>query len=470
MTIVDFPAKKRLSIFLLVMINLATILSIKNWPMMAEYGFSSIIFLLVASLTFFIPVSLVSAELASSEKNNEGIFGWVKEAFGEYFGFLAVWLLWVENVIWYPTMFSFIAATLCYSFNPELSHDLFYNVGLILILFWSVLIINLFGISFSSLLSTFSVIFGTILPGSIIIIFGYLWFTSGETSQINFSLKSLIPSSFQFNEIVFLVGMALSFSGIEMNAIHAKDVKNPQKSYPKAIFISTFLIIVLYLIGTLAIGMIIPKEKINLVTAPIEAISYYLAHYKLSWAVPIFSLMITIGALGGISAWLTGTSKTLLTAGKNGNLPSILRKVNRHDVPTSIMIFQGIIASLMTLVFFAMPNISSGFWILTVLATQLYLLMYMLMFASAIFLRYKKPYIEGTYKIPGGKKVLVAVSALGFAFCLFAFGIGFVPPAQLNTGNVLFYDLFLLCAVLLFCILPVIIRKFAKRKILSNVN
>ena len=82
------------------MINVATILSIRNWPVSAEYGLSSVVFLLLALLFFFIPAALVSAELATGWPQAGGVFVWVKEALGPRLGFLAIWLLWIENVFY----------------------------------------------------------------------------------------------------------------------------------------------------------------------------------------------------------------------------------------------------------------------------------------------------------------------------------------------------------------------------------
>ncbi len=87
---------KKISVFILTMINIATILSIRNWPISAQYGLSSIVFLTLALLFFFIPAALVSAELATAWPQKGGIFVWVKEALGHRLGFLAVWLLWLD--------------------------------------------------------------------------------------------------------------------------------------------------------------------------------------------------------------------------------------------------------------------------------------------------------------------------------------------------------------------------------------
>ncbi len=125
------------------MINVAAIGSVKNWPVTAEYGFSSIFYFLLAALIFFLPMSLVSAELATGWPKSGGVFAWVKEAFGHRTGFLAIWLLWIENAIWYPTILSFLAATIAYIFDPTLSNNITFTISIILIAFWAATIANL---------------------------------------------------------------------------------------------------------------------------------------------------------------------------------------------------------------------------------------------------------------------------------------------------------------------------------------
>src|SRR5689334_287379 len=92
------------------LINVAALCNIKNFPLLAEYGLSTVFFLALSAILFFIPVSLVSAELASGWPE-QGIYTWVKAALGHRMGFLAIWLQWIESVIWYPTILSFIAST-----------------------------------------------------------------------------------------------------------------------------------------------------------------------------------------------------------------------------------------------------------------------------------------------------------------------------------------------------------------------
>ncbi len=453
---------RKLSVFTLAMINVAAVSSVRNWPTIAEYGFASLFFFAVAAILFFIPVSMVSAELATGWPKTGGIFAWVKEAFGHRTGFLAVWLLWAENVIYYPALLSFIAGTIAYIIKPALSQNTYYTLGVILSVFWGTTLANLLGMRASGWISTFGVIAGTIVPGGLIIILGITWFFSGHPIEISMTVGSLLPDMNSLTQLVLFSGVLVALCGLEMSAVHARDVENPQKNYPKAILLSAILVLSLYVLGVLAIAVVIPQKQINLVAGSLQAFSFFVNSYGLNWLTPIIATLLAFGAFGTLSTWIAGPSKGLLGAAQSGDLPPFFRKLNRHGMPVVLLISQGIIVTLFSLVFLVMPTVSSAYWILNAMVAQLYLVMYVLMFAAAIKLRYKRPDVARPYKIPGGKLGIWVVAGLGLTGSASTFFIGFFPPAQIATGNTAFYVTFLFLSIALTCLAPTIILWFKK--------
>lgn len=454
---------KKLSVFTLAMINVAAVSSVRNLPTIAEYGFASLFYFALAAILFFIPVSMVAAELSTGWPKTGGVFVWVKEAFGHRTGFLAVWLLWAENLVYYPALISFIAGTVAYIFDPALSHNTLYVLGFIVILFWATTLANLLGMRASGWISTFGVIAGTIIPGGLIILLGLLWYFMGNPMQISFTLDSLIPSLHSPGELVFFSGVLVSLCGLEMSAVHARDVENPQKNYPKAILLSVILILGLYILGVLAIAAVVPQKEISLVAGSLQAFSVFVNSYGLNWLTPIIAILLAFGAFGTLSTWIAGPSKGLLAAAQNGDLPPLFRKLNHHGMPVALLIGQAIIVTLFSAVFIFMPTVSSAYWILNATLAQLYLIMYVLMFAAAIKLRYKYPHVKRAYKIPGGIAGMWIVGGLGLIGSLATFFIGFFPPAQIATGNTFLYVSFLVLSIILACIAPSVILLFKKR-------
>lgn len=454
---------KTIGFFTLAMINVAAAGGgVKNWPVLAVFGLSSIFYLMLAALVFFIPVSLVSAELATGWPKAGGVFAWVKEAFGHRTGFLAIWLQWIENVVWYPTLLSFIAATIAYIFMPEWANNKVYMVTTILTIFWVTTFANLLGMKISSWISILGVIFGTFIPAACIIGLGVDWFSSGQPLEIVFTWRNLIPDISHPDQMAFFTGVLLGLAGLEMSSVHARDVQNPQRNFPKAIFLSATIILVLTTLGVLSLAMVIPHDEISLVAGSLQAFATFVEAYQLKWLVPFMAAFIAAGAIGSLSTWVVGPCRGLLAAADAGDLPPTFRKITKTGMPLAILIFQAVIVTVLSLVFLFMPTISSGFWILSVLAAELYLVMYIIMFAACIKLRYTQPNTPRAYRVPGGKVGLWIIAGLGMISSLFAMVIGFVPPSVLPTGNLFTFVLFLGGGLLLFCFLPSIILRFQK--------
>ena len=106
-----------MSVVQLSMLTVVVVASLRSLPAMATYGLGSITLFVIPAILFLVPTALVAAELATGWKG--GIFTWVREAFGERAGFVAIWLQWIQNVVWYPTQIAFIAASLSFVVGTE---------------------------------------------------------------------------------------------------------------------------------------------------------------------------------------------------------------------------------------------------------------------------------------------------------------------------------------------------------------
>jgi putative glutamate/gamma-aminobutyrate antiporter len=453
--------KKAITASMLALMNLCAICNIKNFPLLAEYGLSVISFLLLSAIFFFIPTALVSAELASGWPDR-GVYSWVKTALGARFGFLAIWLEWIENVIWYPTILSFIVSTFAYIFNPALAQNKTYVLCAILITFWAVTFVNFLGMKVSGWISSITALFGTVIPIVLIIFLGAFWVLSGHPVQIEFSWNNLIPDFSSINQLVLLSGVLLGLAGMEMSAVHARDVQSPQKDYPRGIFYSAILILLFSVLGSLAIAIIIPNEKIQLASGGMEAFSYLFKAFNMGWAMPIVAAVTTFGALGMMSTWIAGPSRGIYATAEHGDIPPLFHKTNSHGMPVNILITQAIVVTLLSLVFLLMPSVNSSYWALMALSSLLYMIMYILMFITGIVLRYKHPEVQRHYKIPYGNLGMWVISLLGILGAGFGIVVSYFPPSQIDTGSLIILESFLIGATLFFCALPMII--FSLRK------
>lgn len=452
-----------LGIFTLATLNLAVITSLRNMPLVALYGLSSISYYVVAALVFIFPTALVAAELATGWPKAGGIYIWVREAFGEKTGMVAVWLQWLHNLPWYPAMFAFIGALIAYAFNAtHLIQNKNYTLAVILIGFWSVTLFNFFGVKTSGRFSSICVIIGALLPGFFMIGLGITWVIRGMPTEIEFTWGNVLPDLSHFKNIGFLAATFLAFAGLEVTAVHAKDVKEPRKNFPKAIFLSAIISLVLFVLGSLSIAVVLPHNEISLVAGIMEAFAKILTIYKMSGLVPFVALLIALGAIGEMNAWILGLAKGLFITARHGSLPPFFQKVNKHNIPTNLLLFQAIIVSISGVVFYFINGLSSAYWVLMTLSAQLYLAMYILMFLSALKLRYSKPDVIRKYRVSEGNGGMWFITMVGTIAAAFAILMGFIPPAELAFDNIYVLELFMIGAFIIFVMIPITIYYLRK--------
>lgn len=447
------PPKKVLSVFSLVMINVIAVDSLRTLPITAKLGLSLVSYYLVAAFAFFIPVALVAAELATAYPNTGGIYIWVREAFGRRAAFITIWLQWIYNVVWYPTILAFIAATLAYLFAPELANNRYYLWFTIVGLFWLFTLLNCFGMRVSSLISILGATVGTILPMAGITVLGLIWLVQGRPIQITHA-TTWLPDFSSLGNLSLFSAVLFGLLGMEMSAIHAEEVKNPQRDYPRALAYSTIIIFSTLVLGSLAIVIVVPNDALSVVSGFIDAYAIFFNAYHLPWMTVVTAGLIILGGVSSLAAWIIGPTKGLLVSAHDGCLPRQFSHMNRHGAPTVILMTQGVIFTLLSTVIIFVDSINAAYWILSDLCAQLALLAYMFMFVAAIKLRYSRPNQHRAYKIPGGNWGMWIVAGTGLLCCLLTILVGFVPPTQIPIENITFFETFLVGGILLFVLVP----------------
>ncbi len=438
---------KKISLFLLVLLVVSAIDSIRNLPSSALFGSSLIFFFLLSSMIFLFPVSLVAAELSSLLPEKGGVYHWMSAAFGEKIGMLAIWLQWINTMVWYPTILSFIAGTAAYLLNPGLSENKIYLITIILAVFWGLTIINLFGVKTSAKLNSFCGLVGTMFPMILLIILGCAWVLSGHSAQIHFTFDEMLPNVNNTENWVSLTAIIASFLGMELAGVHVSDIVNPQKNFPKAMAYSALFLIATMLLGSLAIAFVLPAPEINLVAGVMQVFTNFFRVFNIPWATAILTVLILLGSVGGIINWLISPAKGLLHAAEFGFLHPFFIRKNRHGVAQNILFAQAILITIICLVIYIVPSVNAFYWFLTGLSTDLYILMYVLMFASVIKLRKRFPNRPAGFKIPGGTLGVWMVSTLGMTGCALTLFVSFFTPENIHipplryaiyilTGNV----------------------------------
>ena len=242
-------AAKKISLFSLVLLIVAAIASIRNFPSAALFGPSLIFFFIFSAILFLIPIALVSAELSAAYPEEGGVYHWVRHAFGEKWAMAAIWLQWINTMIWYPTMLSFIGGTAAYLIDPALAQNKIYLVGSILVIIWLLTLLSLFGIRVSAKVNDICATIGTVFPMILLISLGVIWMFSHQPLQIKINASTLFPSLTQGTSWVSLIAIMASFLGMELSGVHVSDIRNPAEEFSARCFMCQRLYFVCHAFG-----------------------------------------------------------------------------------------------------------------------------------------------------------------------------------------------------------------------------
>jgi len=319
------------------------------------------------------------------------------------------------------------------------------------VLFWASVLVSSRGIGLIAKLASRGTVIGTLIPGAILVVMGIVYLLQGNHSAAPMNPQHLLPAFTGLAGVVFIVNNFLAYSGMEMNAVHVDELREPSKEFPKATWLAMALVLAIFIVPALAISWVIPSQQLSLTAGVMQAFAAFFSHFGLQVLVPLTALALVSASLSGMMAWLAGPSKGLLNIGREyGYLPPYFQKLNEQGIQTHILIAQGVTTTVIGLLYAFIPSVSSAYWIFSVMTTQIYLIMYVLMFVAAARLRRNEPDHPRGYRAPA----LRVWCWVGGVASVLAILIGFVPPSQFGHANPVSYGLFILVGIVLIGVAP----------------
>ena len=418
-------------------------------PATSVFGLASVFLYVVPALVFLVPASLVAAELASGWQG--GVYNWVSEGVSAPMGLLAVWCEFSQTIFYYPALLGYVGSTLAYVINQRLASNGVYTAMIIIVLFWGGVLVASRGTSLTAKLSSSGTLVGTLIPGAILVVLGVIFLAQGNRSAAPMDAHHILPPWHGFASIVLVVNSFFTYAGVEVTAVHVDELRDPGREYPKAIFLAMGLVLAVFILPTLAIAWLIPEAHISLTAGVMQAFNSLLTHFGISFLVPISAIALAVGALAGMLAWLDGPSEGLLRIGREqGYLPPYFQKVNSEGIEVRILSAQAVVITVIALLYAFIPTISRAYWIFTAMATQVYLIMYVLMFIAGRRLRRTQPDHPRGYRA----RNLGLLCLLGGLSSVTAFVMGFVPPSQLGHQSPVLYAGLVLAGLLIIGVIP----------------
>lgn len=422
----------------LALMTVSSVASLRPAPTMAVYGLACVFLYVLPAIVFLIPTALVSAELASGWSG--GIYRWVTEGISPRMGFTAAWHQYAMTLFYYPTLLSFVAGTLAYVIAPDLASSGVWTAMVIITVYWLGVMVTLRGgIGVVAKLASSGVLIGTLIPGALLVTLGIVYLAQGNPSAAPMDADHILPAWTGIASIVLIVSNFGAYSGMEMNAVHVNRLRDPSRQFIRVMLVATALVLLILILPPLAISWVVPAADVSLTAGIMQAFEAVLAFFGIQWLTPIIALAIVSASLAGFLTWLAGPSRSLLLVSREGGyMPPWFQRTNDAGVQVNILGAQGVLTTILALLYAFVPAVSNAYWIFMTITTSVYLLMYLSMFVAAYNLRKRQPDHPRGYRAPA----LTLLCAMGFLSSLAAIAISFVPPSQLGTLSTTGYLVF----------------------------
>jgi amino acid transporter len=452
-------SKRTISLFMLVMMNTAVVVGLEGLPEVGSFGLSLIFYYLIFTLIYFLPVGLVAAELGVGFPGEGGVYRWVKEGLGERFAFLAIWCQWLQILVWYPTVLAACAVSAAYMFDPTFGEKAWFVLIVSLVVFWFATIISFKGIHESGWMTSLLLIVGTLLPVLTAIGLAGWWLFSGRPSAISLDASEIVPDISSIGQFVGVLATFSFLSGLEVNSVHFRNAKDPQRTIPRSLLMSGVLVLLISILGALSVAVLVPVDSINLAAGTLQVFEKVFTELGVNWLLPVIACCALLGMVGHIMIWVIGPTESLRVAANDGLIPKTFQKMTKGGAPRNVMLLQALSVSLICMLGM-LVDLNTIFYVLTIVSAQIYLVMYALMFIAVIALRFSKPDIDRSFKIPGGTAGLWIIAGTGLLASVLGICFMFVPPEMSDVSiNTSWFSPIMLLAFLVVIGLPFLLYK-----------
>ena len=416
----------------LVLFTVSAILLLDTLTAAASVGAPSVFWWIFLGIIFFVPFALICAEMGCAYPEQGGIYAWIRDAFGGRWASRATWCYWVNTAVWIPAIFILFAGVFKQMFYPELS--LAGQIAIGIVLTWLAVVVNVVTLDVGKWIPNLGAIFKVLIFLAIII--GAFVHINHHGMANPLTLETLKPD--WSNSLQYIPAIIYGMLGFELVSAGSQEMKNPARDVPRAILISGVIILVLYLLGTIAVLAAIPAGDINLVEGLIDTLYLFFGG---SPAGNFLVVTLGVGALytffsNGVT-WALGCNRAAAEAAIEGELPRIFaRESKKLGTPVGAAVLMGIVSTVLLILYGLMAGTNEDlFWSLFAFSAVIFLLPYQGMLLAFVKMRLTDPDHPRPYRVPGGLGTAraiawtcIAVLALSLALFMYTPGEGMQWP------------------------------------------
>lgn len=330
-----------------------------------DWGYNSWLLYAFASLLYAIPYTFMIIEFSSLEKlkdSESGYQTWLNLIFGRKYGFIAGFFYFYVNIFYFVDLLPNIITYTLYTFSSNvefvthLTNQLWFKPIISftsILLFWLATWVSMKGPKWLSRLLSFAGYAGFGLT-VVFVVAAILKLSHGN---ISFNGMPVIPEymtgiDLSWSKIASMSWALQSIGGLEALAAYKRNIKGGERSFRIGLTLNVMIFSGIMIFSALLLNMILPAEqasKLGLMS------TIYVVFQQLdfpSWWTNVIALFLLLTTLcGSLMLWTSAPVKMLFVDAPKGIFGSKLSEVNKEGTPVNALRMQGILVSVIIVVF-----------------------------------------------------------------------------------------------------------------------
>ena len=302
---------------------------------LAKFGSISIVGWLFTATGALILAKIFSNFSKKLRGKSGGPYIYSKVVFGDFIGFLVAWGYWISCWVNNAAIAVAIVSALSFFF-PELVTNPFYATLTGLSFIWFFTFTSSKGIKSSGNIQILTTI-AKLIPLVLIILFGFFIFDLEIFPEFNLTDQN----DFEILPVVAVMTL-YAFLGLECASIPAENIKNPEKTIPKATMAGTLISTLIYILSTIVLFGIISAENLINSPAPFAEAGEIIGGKYFGF---LISAGAAISAIGALNGWILITSYMPMTMANDRLFPKVFAKKNKKGFPYLSLLLGSILTS-----------------------------------------------------------------------------------------------------------------------------
>jgi len=361
-------------------------------------------------------LAMVFANLGRAFPRTGGPYAYSRRAFGDFIGFQTAWGYWIAAWVGNAAItYAFVSYLSVFWGELATNNVLAAAVGIATI--WLLTLVNIWGVRQSGAVQLVTTVL-KFVPLALIGLIG-IFFINGD----NYTPFS--PHGSTWSGLSIAATLTLwAFIGLESATIPAEEIKNPEKTLPRATILGTGITTLVYLLATIAIMGVVSTQALAGSNAPFAMAAREIFGGR--WG-DVVALIAMISAFGALNGWILVTGRVSLAAAEDGLFPRKFAEVHgeRKTPVFGLIVAAVLISGLMIMQYNS--SLVDQFTFVLLLATLTTLVPYAYSAAAGLYMYF------ADRRLFEGRKLArdVAIASLALAFSIWAiYGAGYEVIAK----------------------------------------